>query len=142
MAMIGRHTSRRLFVTAWLAATLLVSCAPAERAAPASNAQPQQRAAEPRPTQLIRVVNREDPTHLTVKPIGGDYVPRMISRMFNAQLTYQDNHQAYYPELAAQLPQLNTDSWRVFPDGQMETTYKLKPNLTWHDGTPLTTSDF
>jgi peptide/nickel transport system substrate-binding protein len=37
---------------------------------------------------------------------------------------------------------LGTDSWRVFPDGQMETTYRLKPNLTWHDGTPLSAEDF
>ena len=26
----------------------------------------------------------------------------------------------------------------VFPDGRMETTYRLKPDLTWHDGAPLT----
>src|SRR5439155_17572422 len=34
------------------------------------------------------------------------------------------------------------ESWQVFPDGRMETTYKLRPNLTWHDGTPLTAADF
>src|SRR5947207_62730 len=27
-------------------------------------------------------------------------------------------------------------------DGRMETTYRLRPNLTWHDGTPLTAEDF
>src|SRR5581483_253381 len=26
--------------------------------------------------------------------------------------------------------------------GTMETTYRLKPNLTWHDGAPLTSDDF
>jgi peptide/nickel transport system substrate-binding protein len=46
------------------------------------------------------------------------------------------------PYLAQALPQLNTDGWKVFPDGTMETTYRLKPNLTWHDGTPLTPEDF
>ncbi|MBM2812919.1 MAG: hypothetical protein HW416_3678, partial [Chloroflexi bacterium] len=30
----------------------------------------------------------------------------------------------------------------VFPDGKMETRYRLKPNLTWHDGKPLTAADF
>ena len=40
------------------------------------------------------------------------------------------------------MPQLNTESWRVFPDGRMETTYALKPNLAWHDGAPLTADDF
>src|SRR5262249_39697548 len=38
--------------------------------------------------------------------------------------------------------QLNTDSWRVFPDGRMQTTYRLKPNLTFHDGAPLSAEDF
>jgi peptide/nickel transport system substrate-binding protein len=62
--------------------------------------------------------------------------------MFNAGLAYSDEQSTFHPELAQALPQLNTDTWRVFPDGQMETTYKLKPNLTWHDGTPLTAEDF
>jgi peptide/nickel transport system substrate-binding protein len=39
------------------------------------------------------------------------------------------------------LPQLNTDTWKLFPDGSMETTFRLKPNLTWHDGAPLTADD-
>ena len=39
---------------------------------------------------------------------------------------------------AESLPQLNTDTWRVGSDGRMETTYRLRPNLTWHDGAPLT----
>jgi peptide/nickel transport system substrate-binding protein len=47
-----------------------------------------------------------------------------------------------HPYLAQSLPQLNTDSWRVFPDGRMETTYRLRSNLTWHDGTPLSAEDF
>src|SRR5439155_14505785 len=31
---------------------------------------------------------------------------------------------------------------QVFPDGTMQTTYTLRPNLTWHDGEPLTADDF
>src|SRR5207245_6963273 len=46
------------------------------------------------------------------------------------------------PFLAETQPQLNTDSWRVFPDGSMETAYRLKANLTWHDGVALTAEDF
>jgi peptide/nickel transport system substrate-binding protein len=66
----------------------------------------------------------------------------MDINMFNAGLAYQDDKDAYHPHLAEALPQLGTDSWRVFPDGRMETTYRLKPNLTWHDGTPLSAEDF
>ena len=62
--------------------------------------------------------------------------------LFNANLDYADERGVAQPQLAEALPQLNTDTWRVFPDGRMETTWKLKPNLTWHDGTPLTAEDF
>jgi peptide/nickel transport system substrate-binding protein len=62
--------------------------------------------------------------------------------MFNALPTRSDAQGAPLPELLASLPALNTDSWRVFPDGTMETTYTLRPNLTWHDGEPLTSADF
>src|SRR5437763_1426367 len=36
----------------------------------------------------------------------------------------------------------DAEGWRGCPDGRMETTYRLRPNLTWHDGTPLTPEDF
>src|SRR5207249_510570 len=32
-------------------------------------------------------------------------------------------------------------TWRVFPDGRMETTWKLREGVTWHDGTPFTARD-
>src|SRR5262249_28866668 len=46
------------------------------------------------------------------------------------------------PYLAEALPELNTESWQVAEDGTMQTSYHLRPNLTWHDGVPLTADDF
>src|SRR5206468_1881467 len=63
-------------------------------------------------------------------------------RAFNASLALVDGTGAAKPYLADALPQLNTDTWKVTPDGKMETMYRLKANLTWHDGTPLTADDF
>lgn len=63
-------------------------------------------------------------------------------RLFNAALALTDGAGTTQPYLAESLPQLNSDSWRVFADGRMETTYRLKPNLSWHDGQPLTADDF
>lgn len=75
-----------------------------------------------------------------------DKIPDPVSTsekpLFNAGLTGRDQRNAVQPVLAETLPQLNSDSWRVFPDGRMETTYRLKPNLTWHDGRPLAADDF
>lgn len=63
-------------------------------------------------------------------------------RLFNASLALMDGKGQIHPYLAEALPQLNSDSWRVNADGSMETIYRLRPNLTWHDGNPLTADDF
>ena len=63
-------------------------------------------------------------------------------RVFNAGLGLEDGDNQIRPYLAESLPQLNTESWRVSPVGRMETTYRLRPNLTWHDGRPLSAEDF
>jgi len=62
--------------------------------------------------------------------------------IFNATLVLADERGRPSPYLAESLPQLNTDTWRIFPDGTMETTYRLRPNAVWHDGQPLTAEDF
>ena len=63
-------------------------------------------------------------------------------RMFNAGLALLDAQESPLPYLVEAHPQLNADTWRVFPDGRMETIYRLRPNLRWHDGTPLSAEDF
>lgn len=47
----------------------------------------------------------------------------------------------YQPQLAAAPPSLADGTWRVNADGTMDTTWKLRPNLKWHDGTPFTAED-
>lgn len=80
---------------------------------------------------------KNDLSTKTLSQAGQEYRP-----LFNAGLALIDGKGALQPQLAADLPRLNTESWRVFPDGTMETTWKLKPNLRWHDGEPLTADDF
>jgi peptide/nickel transport system substrate-binding protein len=43
--------------------------------------------------------------------------------------------------LAAQLPSLADGSLAVFPDGTMQTTWRLQPEARWHDGAPVTAED-
>lgn len=65
-----------------------------------------------------------------------------IPRLLNAGLMLLDGQELARAYLAQEGPQLQTDSWRVLPDGRMETSYVLRPNLSWHDGTPLSAEDF
>ena len=66
-------------------------------------------------------------------------IPQVI---FNATLVLADERGRPMPYLAESLPQLDSETWKVLPDGTMETIYRLKPNLTWHDGHALTAEDF
>ncbi len=63
-------------------------------------------------------------------------------RLFNAKLALINNTADAVPELGERFPELHSESWRVFPDGRMESTYGLKSGLAWHDGTPLTAEDW
>jgi peptide/nickel transport system substrate-binding protein len=63
-------------------------------------------------------------------------------RLFNASLVIFDGDGSARPYLAEALPRLGAEDWRLFPDGRMETTYRLRPNAAWHDGRPLSAEDF
>jgi ABC-type transport system substrate-binding protein len=65
-----------------------------------------------------------------------------MKRLFTASLAYMDGSGTMRPYLAETLPAPGTDTWRVFPDGRMETIYKLRSDLTWHDGHILSADDF
>jgi peptide/nickel transport system substrate-binding protein len=97
------------------------------------------------PTQAVMIVRVEVPS-VSQLPVlglaGGGSVTTTTKRLFNANLVVLDTQGAPQPYLAETVPELNQPSWRVEPDGTMETTYRLKPNLTWHDGAPLTAEDF
>jgi peptide/nickel transport system substrate-binding protein len=43
--------------------------------------------------------------------------------------------------LAAEVPSLENGLWKLNPDGSMDLTWKLRPNVKWHDGTPFTSED-
>jgi len=43
--------------------------------------------------------------------------------------------------LAAEVPSLDAGTWKLNSDGSMDLTWKLRPNIMWHDGTPFTSED-
>lgn len=120
-----------------LAAALLTGCAPA------AGFKLDEAGVTPVQNRALRTVGRVEPVSLASKPLQSTGISiRTTTRMFNAELDYTDSKENPLPYLAEALPQLNTDSWQVFPDGRMETRYRLKPNLTWHDGTPFSAQDY
>lgn len=95
------------------------------------------------PNRTVVVVARVEPNTLALKPLAGNFFGAgVIVAPFNAALEVKDARGVAVPQLAEALPSLHSDSWRVFADGRMETSYRLKPNVTWHDGARLTAEDF
>ncbi|MBM2810577.1 MAG: hypothetical protein HW416_1336 [Chloroflexi bacterium] len=96
-----------------------------------------------RPERVLVVGVRVEPSNIVVKPLINVAVKLKTStRLFNAALDLIDGDGNPQPYLAEALPQLNTETWKVLADGKMETTYRLKTGLVWHDGSPLTAEDF
>jgi peptide/nickel transport system substrate-binding protein len=95
------------------------------------------------PARTLVAVVQVEPKTLAARTFAQTNVSSNLSRrLFNADLALVDDQSNAFPYLAEALPQLNTDSWKVYPDGTMDTTYRLKPNLAWHDGTPLSADAF
>jgi ABC-type transport system substrate-binding protein len=124
----------------WVAAliTLAAGCAPPIERPSSGDSAPRPNAAR---TLTFRV--KVEPVHLgPLDAAASAFSSDVIEGLFPAGLTQRDQFRVPQPQLAEALPRLNTDTWKVFPDGQMETTYRLRPNLTWQDGQPFTAEDF
>jgi peptide/nickel transport system substrate-binding protein len=138
---------RTIQVLVLVSAMIVAACAPAAQPAPsAARQQGGERgpAAGDQPSRTLVAAVRVEPDTLAARALrtARGVALDLSRRMFNAEMALLNDAGQPTPYLAERLPQLNTDSWRVFPDGRMETTYRLRPNLIWHDGTPLSAQDW
>lgn len=120
-----------------LAVSLLTGCANFSVGAPASVGQG---AAPPAPKAMRAVILAQLPgviSQFTKVLPGADSVMAMVA----GGLTIMDDTGHAQPQLAEQLPSLDNGLWAISPDGTMETTWKLKDGLVWHDGQPFTSDD-
>ena len=56
-------------------------------------------------------------------------------------LVTTDEHMTIVPLLAASVPTLENGGVVLRNDGGMDVTWRLRPDVTWHDGTPHTSAD-
>src|SRR5438046_2822276 len=64
-----------------------------------------------------------------------------LEEMLNTGLATPDDRGIPQPRLAETVPSVENGLWKVLPDGRMETTWTLRPDARWHDGTPVTSDD-
>jgi len=55
--------------------------------------------------------------------------------VFHANLTALDSQSELVPRIAEKIPTIDDGDWKVLAGGGMEVTWKLRPNVYWHDGT-------
>lgn len=122
-----------------MAAGLAMACAPG--AVPGQVGQAQQSAAHPK---ILTVSVQKEPQSFggfvgasSATAGGASNVERMLQDGLAAEVELD----TYAPRMAGELPSLEKGTWRVNPDGTMETTWRLRPNVKWHDGQPFTSDD-
>jgi len=69
---------------------------------------------------------------------GGGHNARFV---VHNSLIFTDEQLVNHPQLAAELISVDHGTWRINADGTMDTTWKLHPNVKWHDGRPFTSDD-
>jgi peptide/nickel transport system substrate-binding protein len=73
----------------------------------------------------------------------GGSVPGLdaIEELVHAGLAHGDDQGTLLAQLAEEIPSIDNGLWQVFPDGRMETTWRIKDSAFWHDGAPVTSAD-
>lgn len=117
-------------------AVLLASCAPA--AEPRSGAREAGPGSSSGPKNLTVVLDFEPQGLL---PSMSGVKSSELRYAASQPLTSYDQQGGVIPRLAAEVPSLENETWLVRPDGTMRVTYRLRPNVTWHDGAPFTSKD-
>jgi peptide/nickel transport system substrate-binding protein len=125
----------------WIvAAALLLACQPASSPGAPSRADTEGPPTGPR-SLVIAIEGDPGPFVLPTSSRAASQVGE-LDLAVHQWLVYYDEQGTAQPMLAAELPARERRTWQVNPDGSMQTTYRLRPGVTWHDGHPLTATDF
>lgn len=127
---------RRARTSTLCLAIVLMACAAPTRpeAASAGNGQPSA------PKSIVMALPIEPPT-LGPFTITGQFYQHSIYQIVHDFLVIHDDQGQPIPRLAVERPSLEKGTWKVFPDGAMETTWRLRNGVKWHDGVEFTAED-
>jgi len=121
-------------------AVVLTACTPPQRTeGPASGALSPDAAG---PTRIVAAM-MSNPPYLYTRLAGTGIGPGApaLQQMLAVTLADLDANGGLRPVLAESVPSIENGLWRLFPDGRMETTWKIRSGARWHDNTPFTSDD-
>ena len=119
---------------------LLAACGTPQRAGDVQG--PAQGGSSTSSSKVLRLVSREEPKDGLGLASASGAGAGEFGFIFSAGLTVYDRDGSLQPRLAQKVPRVEDGDWQVMPDGTMEVTWKLRPDVLWHDGTPLTAADY
>jgi peptide/nickel transport system substrate-binding protein len=125
-------------LTGWLGAALVLGIACAPSAGPASSG-----TGAPPAKKIITIADTYEPKFIVENFSSGGppLTANNIRFIVHDDLLRSLGYPIYQPQLAAEIPSVEAGTWKINPDGTMDTTWKLRPNFKWHDGQPFSSAD-
>ncbi|MBM2811411.1 MAG: hypothetical protein HW416_2170 [Chloroflexi bacterium] len=125
-------------------AMVVAACAPG--ATPTTPTGSTDRSGGAREPKTLTIATPAEPGNIALPSMGdvptGSAGGLDLKLALHHRLATYDERGNLLPMLARDLPARDRGTWVLRPDGTMQTTYTLRPNASWHDGTPLTARDF
>jgi peptide/nickel transport system substrate-binding protein len=138
-----REASRKLTWFLAGAVLLLAACAPAPAPSISSSSSTGRPSGEPgRVKTIVLAVSNA----VLVLPVAGSNTTsggwQSVNELYAQGLVTSDRDvRRPVPRLASSVPSLENGSIEILADGRMKTTFPLRRDVTWHDGTPFSARD-
>jgi peptide/nickel transport system substrate-binding protein len=123
-------------------AILLLACSPA-RVPEVSQSVDPARTEQSSGRKVVTIAIQQEPSNIggIVEGTGSSSGAKNADGIAHQMLAIEADIGTYEPQLAAEMISVERGTWRLNPDGTMDTAWKLRPNIKWHDGTPFTSQD-
>lgn len=123
-------------------AALLIGCGPGQSSTPSSepgvgSASVPKRLVVATQSELVALNDQVTRASASITLQGGAEAGKLVV----SGLTASNNQGVWQPVLATAVPSVENGLWKLLPDGRMETTWTLRPEVHWHDGAALTSDD-